>query len=218
MKKKAIFDLLLLLTVFWTSWLFRTYFLPVFQGAFVVISTSLIAVLIINLRRIDYRNIGFLRRKINKSFFKEVLTVSLLIFATQFIGVLIVGFLFGMPDNSSAVTHQPKSAIGFILDIVFMVWIVTAVGEEFLFRGIIINRLDQLFKNVNIKLYLISLIQAIWFGLGHQSQGLPGIIITTLIGFVLGIYIIKNRKLGLWPIIVAHGLIDTIVLTINFIS
>ena len=84
----------------------------------------------------------------------------------------------------------------------------------------IINRLGELFKtkNFSTRLYVIALIQAIWFGLGHQSQGFSGVLITGLIGFGLGLYILKNRKSGLWPIIVAHGLINTIVLTLNFIG
>ena len=54
--------------------------------------------------------------------------------------------------------------------------------------------------------------------MGHQSQGVSGIIVTGLIGFALGIYVLKNSKQGLFPLIVAHGLIDTIVLTIYFIK
>ena len=220
MKKEAILDLILLLIGFWTSWYFKAYFPLTVQGPFVVVSTSIIAIIIIKIRHIDFRSIGFVKRKIDRRFFRVVFTIVLLIFALQFIGIFIIGFMFGSPSDSTAITQQPKSVIGFILDNIFIVWIVTALGEEFIFRGIIINRLEELFKtkSFGIKLYVIALIQSIWFGLGHQSQGLSGILITGLIGFGLGIYLLKNKKSGLWPLIVAHGLVNTIVLTVNFIS
>jgi len=219
MNKKALLDLVLLLIVFWTSWYFRSYIQLEFQGAFVIIITSLVSLLIIRLRGIDYKSIGFTKLEFNESFFKKVAFVSLLILAILCIGIIIFGLLFGFPDESLAVTTQPKSVLGFILDNIFMVWIITALGEEFIFRGIIINRLNELLETINSnkKIYAISLFQAIWFGLVHQSQGLSGIIITGLIGFGLGLYILKNKKSGLWPLIVGHGLIDTFILTLNFI-
>ena len=220
MKKEAILDILLLLIVFWTSWYVKAYFPPTVQGPFVAVSTSIFAIIIIKLRRIDFRSIGFVRLTIDKHFFRKIFNVALLIFALQFMGLLIIGFIFGNPSDSTAVTQQPKSIIGFILDNIFIVWIVTALGEEFIFRGFIINRLEELFKtkNFNTKLYVIALVQAIWFGLGHQSQGLSGILITGLIGFGLGIYLLKNKKSGLWPLILAHGLVNTVVLTVSFFS
>ena len=220
MKKEAILDLILLLIVFWTSWYFKAYFPLTVQGPFVVVSTGITAIIIIKFRRIDFRSIGFVKLTIDRRFFRDVFTVALLIFALQFIGLIIIGFIFGSPSDSTAVTQQPKSVIGFILDNIFIVWIVTALGEEFIFRGIIINRLEEIFKtkSFSAKLYVIAIIQAIWFGLGHQSQGLSGILITGIIGFGLGIYLLKNKKSGLWPLILAHGLVNTVVLTVSFFS
>ena len=219
MNKKAISDVLVLFIVFWLSWYFNDFLQKEFHGAFVVLITSTAAFIILKLRRLSLNDIGFIKRDLNKGFFREVIYVSVLIFAIQFIGVLITTSLFGSPEPGNAVINQPKTLIGFLIDIIFMVWIVTAIGEEFIFRGIILNRLKFIFKDYNIKysIYLISGIQAIWFGIAHPSQGISGIIVTGLIGFALGIYVLKNSKQGLWPLIIAHGLIDTIVLTINFV-
>ena len=197
MKKKAILDLVLLLIVFVASWYFKAYFPLTVQGPFVVVSTGLTAMIIIKFRRIDFRDIGFIRRTIDKRFFREIFNIALLIFALLCVGLFIIGFIFGSPSESTAVTQQPKSIIGFILDNIFIVWIVTALGEEFIFRGIIINRLEELFKtkSLSIKLYVIALIQAIWFGLGHQSQGLSGILITGLIG-IAWLMRLEKKKAG----------------------
>jgi membrane protease YdiL (CAAX protease family) len=216
---KILLDLIFLLLVFSSSWYFKSYLPVELQGAFVIVSLSLVSIFILKKRSLSLEEIGLNKISINNSFFREVITVSILIFLIQALGLLIIGFLLGKPEAGSAIDNQPETLIGFLLDIVFNVWLITAIGEEFIFRGIILNRFSTLFKNKNNKytIYLVSGLQAIWFGLAHQSQGLSGILITGFIGFALGVYFLKFSKFGLWPLIIAHGLIDTVVLTIFFI-
>lgn len=219
-KYKILLDLILLLLVFSTSWYFKSYLPIILQGAFVIVSVVLVSIFILKKRSLSLGQIGLKKVAINSSFFREVITVSILIFSVQALGLLVIGFLIGTPESGTAIDNQPETLIGFLLDIVFNVWLITAIGEEFIFRGIILNRLRALFNNENNKftIYLVSGLQAIWFGLAHQSQGISGILITGLIGFALGLYVIKFSKFGLWPLIVAHGVVDTAVLTIFFIN
>jgi membrane protease YdiL (CAAX protease family) len=217
---KSSLDLIVLLIVFCTAWYFKSHLPIMLQGAFVIVTTSLTAFIIIKKRKIPFKALGLQRIAINGSFFREVITVSVLIFIVQLLGILIIGSLLGSPESGAAIDNQPLTTTGFLLDIIFNVWLITAIGEEFIFRSIIINRFRALYNNTKsgYTIYLIAGLQAIWFGLAHPSQGLSGILITGLIGFVLGIYLLKFSKNGLWPLIIAHGLIDTIVLTIFFIS
>ena len=217
-KYKILLDLIFLLFVFSGSWYFKSYLPIELQGAFVIVSVSLFSIFILKQRSLSFDQIGLNKITINKSFFREVTTVVVLIFIVQVLGLLVIGYLLGRPESGTAIDNQPQTILGFLLDIVFNVWIITAIGEEFIFRGIILNRLRALFNIDNNKsyIYLVSGLQAIWFGLAHQSQGSSGILITALIGFVLGVYILRYSKFGLWPLIVAHGLVDTIVLTISF--
>lgn len=217
-KYKILLDLIFLLFVFSASWYFKSYLPIELQGAFVIVSVSLFSIFILKQRSLSFGQIGLNKITINKSFFREVTTVAVLIFIVQALGLLVIGFLLGRPEAGTAIENQPQTILGFLLDIVFNVWIITAIGEEFIFRGIILNRLRALFNIDNNKssIYLVSGLQAIWFGLAHQSQGASGILITALIGFVLGVYILRYSKFGLWPLIVAHGLVDTVVLTISF--
>jgi len=219
-KYKILLDLIFLLLVFSTSWYLKSYLPVLLQGAFVIISVVLISIFILKKRSLSLGQIGLKKVAINNSFFREVITVSILIFSVQALGLLVIGFLIGTPESGTAIDNQPETLIGFLLDIVFNVWLITAIGEEFIFRGIILNRLRALFNNENNKstIYLVSGLQATWFGLAHQSQGISGILITGLIGFALGVYVIKFSKFGLWPLIVAHGVVDTAVLTIFFIN
>lgn len=220
MRQRPLVDLLLLFIVFWTSWHYKEFFPQTIRGPLVIISTSLTALIIIRIRKLSTGDIGFLKRVLDKKFIKEVGFISLLIFSIQFFGILIIGALLGPPEQSSAIENQPESIIGFIVDVVFVTWIIIALGEEFLFRGIVINRLKAILGSYNLKAsnYLIAGLQAFWFGAAHPSQGFSGMLITGIIGFTLGIYFLKNEKGGLWPLVIAHAFIDTLVLSITFIS
>jgi len=217
-KHKILLDLILLLLVFSTSWYFKSYLPVALQGAFVIVSISLVSIFILKKRSLSFSEIGLNKITLNNSFFREIITVSVLIFLVQALGLLIIGFLLERPEAGTVIDNQPETIIGFLLDIVFNVWLITAIGEEFIFRGIILNRLCVLFNNENNKstIYLVSGLQAIWFGLAHQSQGASGILITGFIGFALGVYVLKFSKFGLWPLIIAHGIVDTVVLTMFF--
>ena len=220
-KYKILLDLIFLLLVFCASWYFKSNLPVELQGAFVIVSMSLVSIFILKKRSLSFGEIGLNKiSSINNSFFREVITVSVLIFLVQALGLLVIGVFFGKPEAGTAIDNQPETLVGFLLDIIFNVWLITAIGEEFIFRGIILNRLSALFNNENNKytIYLVSGLQAIWFGLAHQSQGASGILITGFIGFALGVYVLKFSKFGLWPLIIAHGLVDTVVLTMFFIN
>lgn len=96
--------------------------------------------------------------------------------------------------------------IGFMI---LVVWGTAAFGEEMMFRGFLLNNLQALFGGGSIAMILAIIGQAILFGLGHGYQGVYGIILTGAIGLVMGIiYWLGGR--WLLPVIIAHGLIDTI--------
>lgn len=222
MRIKPIIDLVILFGAFVLAWELRSSLPDGLQGPSVLIVVSLISFVIMKLRKLTFRQIGFETRSPGDGLLREAFLVAGLIFVIQFIGIIVIGSLFGNPEQGTAITTQPTSIIGFIVDIVFITWLITGIGEEFFFRGVLINRLKESLSGLklidNHLIFLISGIQAIWFGAAHPSQGLSGMLIAGLIGFGLGIYFLKNQKAGLWPLAIAHALIDTIVLTISFLN
>ena len=58
---------------------------------------------------------------------------------------------------------------------------------------------------------------AIIFGSMHVYQGLAGMIGTGIIGFIIGLYYLAGGR-RLFPVIIAHGIINTIGLTAYYLS
>ena len=51
--------------------------------------------------------------------------------------------------------------------------------------------------------FLAVFIAAVLFGLGHLAQGLLGVCLTGILGFLLGVIMILHRSI--WPAVIAHG-------------
>lgn len=92
-----------------------------------------------------------------------------------------------------------------------VVWITAAFLQELVFRSFFINALDILFGRNSSSPWIAVIISSTVFGLMHAWQGVGGIIMTTLIGFVLGItYLLNGRRI--WSLVLVKGILDTITL------
>jgi hypothetical protein len=115
-------------------------------------------------------------------------------------------------------TQQPEALSGFLLDIFFGVWIGAAIGEEVFFRGFLLARFTTLFGGGRLALALAVIAQAIWFGSGHISQGISGMIMAATIGLVLGVFFLTRARRALLPLIIGHGMVDTVSQTIFYLN
>lgn len=97
-------------------------------------------------------------------------------------------------------------------------WIIGGFTEELLFRGFLVNRFEKLFSKVPVSVVLAVVIQALIFGQQHMYyQGVIGLVETGTIGLVAGaIYIFCGRRL--WPLIISHGLINTLGMTMIYLG
>ena len=89
-------------------------------------------------------------------------------------------------------------------------WFTAAFFEELLWRGYLMNRLVDLQGKKTKLAWVIALVgSAIIFGLGHTYQGLGGVIKIATFGLLFGAAFLTTRQ-NLWPVIIAHALLDTI--------
>lgn len=96
-----------------------------------------------------------------------------------------------------------------------LVWTLAAFGEEFVFRGYLLNRIAQLWDGPRAALSMgVVLSSALW-SISHFYQGIAGVILVTLHGFVFGVLYLLVRR-NLWFTIFAHGVYDTTALLLIF--
>jgi membrane protease YdiL (CAAX protease family) len=87
--------------------------------------------------------------------------------------------------------------------------------EEFLYRGLVINRLATLFGGGRSGLLAAALLNGLPFGIIHFEWGLGGILMTTVMGSVLGVMFLLTGR-NLWPLIVAHATLDALLMTMLY--
>lgn len=99
-------------------------------------------------------------------------------------------------------------------------WISGGLFEELFFRAFMISRLQKAFSGLPAGLAtgLAILLPALVFGYGHfYYQGLRGLFVTGMIGVVLGVlYLVYKRNL--WPLILAHALVDSLAFTAMYLD
>jgi membrane protease YdiL (CAAX protease family) len=111
-------------------------------------------------------------------------------------------------DMHSAVAFYPRSAPNLDLQLVFIVSVVNGVYEEAFVAGYAITALSQ----VRGPLTAINVSTGIRL-LCHLYQGPVGILAIVPMGILYGTVFVRTRQL--WPLIVAHILIDIVGLAVS---
>jgi membrane protease YdiL (CAAX protease family) len=217
MRRRAFVDIVILAFVFWSIWSLR--FAGVQNiGLWSILAAVGAGAILMAMRKESWRDIGFCAGGNARFVFSRAAEFSVLTLVTGF-AVIGIATAFGYPPSQSAVlAQQPETYPGFLLDIVFGVWIGAAIGEELLFRGILLSKFATLFGGGRSALVLAILAQAIWFGAGHVSQGVSGMIMTGAIGAVVGTYFVTRGRRALIPLMIGHGFVDTVSQTIYFVG
>ena len=88
----------------------------------------------------------------------------------------------------------------------------SSFGEEVVYRGFLMTRIQDLLGG-QTKLALMGalILSSIIFGFAHFEWGPTGIVQTTCMGLALGTSFLWTKR-RLWPLIVAHAVMDTMLL------
>ena len=163
---------------------------------------------------LGWRDLGFPKRMPVGRFVWLTVAVLIAIFGVvSFIVTPLLRWLGAPPMDTSLLVNLIEGDLQlYLLFLIPVGWGSAAFGEELLMRGFVLNRFTVL-MGTNWALVL----QALLFSLGHAYQGVTGMVNVFVVGLLLGIvYLRANRNL--WPAIVAHGLIDTISLTLIYLG
>jgi membrane protease YdiL (CAAX protease family) len=147
-----------------------------------------------------------------------VLAAISVVAMVSLVSFVLVKMGFDGADNSSDryrfFLGKPYLFVSYLFGVI---WVGAALGEELFMRGFILNRLADMFGHHKTGWAAAVLVQAVVFGMMHVSQGVPGIIATGMVGLVFGTYYVVSKK-RLFPIILAHGLVNTIGMTAYYFS
>jgi len=120
----------------------------------------------------------------------------------------------GTPDPSFVLALVTESPQMFALWVVAVAWFAAGFGEEVLYRGFLMDRLERL-AGLRGRAWAVLVIQALLFGLPHAYQGMGGMVVTAMVGLLLGW--IRNRCGGnLWAAILAHAMVDTVMMSLAY--
>ena len=116
--------------------------------------------------------------------------------------------VFGWAPMRTDALGFVRGDLAALLGMLAVAWTSAAIGEEVLFRGFLQGRLHALFGAGRGAGIAAAASQALLFGVAHAYQGPSGIVVTGAIGLVFGLLYLRARTL--WPLVIAHGLVDTV--------
>lgn len=129
-------------------------------------------------------------------------------YAAAVAATIVATQLLGWPPTDASRFADLPGNVPRLLGALAVVWTTAAFGEELLFRGFVQGRLQALLGTRAYAGPLAAALQAALFGLAHAYQGPTGMLVAGSIG--LGFGLLRLRCRSVWPLILAHGLIDTV--------
>ena len=120
------------------------------------------------------------------------------------------------PEVEGVIDMVIETPLTFAFSVVVVAWFSAGFGEEMVWRGFLFDRLTRL-RGLGSNMALVLVVQAVLFGLPHIYQGVGGVLITGTIGLFLG-WLRIVLKGNLWANIIAHGAVDTIMLSLGYME
>lgn len=122
-------------------------------------------------------------------------------------GPYIVAWTGFAPDNSRLMLMIGNLPI-FILATT-IAWITAAFFEEIVFRGFVLSRIHTGVGGGKVAIAVAWVLSSLLFGALHFLDGVGQVMLASLAGLVIGLFVILPRQ-TLWPAIIAHGVLNTI--------
>ncbi len=182
-------------------------------GAVAVVAAVLLATLLLRRRHESWAALGFCRpQRLGSAIAWGIGTFAVLLLLLPVLLEPITVALRFPPQSLERLGDLQGDPIQYWILLLPLGWGTAAFGEELLYRGFLNARLTQLFGESSLAPVFGGLGQAVLFGLVHLYLGPTGVLDAFAIGLVAaGVYAADGRNL--WPLIIAHGLVDTVGLT-----
>ena len=223
LKQQTVFEIILVLGTMLLIKGVADRFDVIGAGGIAMWAGILIATLFMKNENITWKDRGLSLPIGKKNWIKSIgLTLFIIVISIAFMALVppIISDLIGVSIPESS-TDRFEFFLGnplvFAFYLITVIWIGAAMGEELLMRGFLLNSLFRLFGESKKGLTWAVVLHAIIFGMLHISQGIPGIISTAVVAIILGCVYLYNSR-NLFPLIIAHGLINSIGLFAYYLS
>jgi len=181
-----------------------------FDNDYVIFIAALVAIVAVAIEtRAPIRALGLSRpRSIMRTIAIGIALGIVLLAFSKLMLTPIVERLTGIPRDLSAFDFL-RGDTGAFLRLLPLVWLSAAIGEEIVFRGFLIGRLELAFGGASrIATSAAVILATTLFAFAHAYQGPTGILITGILGLVFAVLYVATGR-NLWTNIVAHGVYDT---------
>lgn len=171
----------------------------------------------LRLRRLSWRDIGFTRPPAMQRAIAIGIVAGLAIelFAITITTPWIASMTGTPPDVSDL-----QDVVGnwqLLLIVLVVSWVLAAFGEELAFRGYLMNRVADGFGRTRVAWIISLAVVSVFFGIGHGTQGVAGIVQESLSGCLLGVLFLASGR-NLTVPIVAHGVSNSLALVLIYLN
>lgn len=195
--------------------------MPLLRHTYIAFAVVLLLIVWLKLRGEQLATFGLIAprwlRYIGLGLLLAVVQIAVDNVMRQYTTPLIVEWTGANPNLDAETFASIKGDLPVYLMIIPAVWVFAAFGEEFLYRGYLLNRLADIFGGGRVAWSFAILGQAIAFALAHWYQGPVGMFSIGVGAIISGIAVSAWGR-NLWPAIVAHGLMDTIGFTMLYLG
>ena len=182
----------------------------------------------IRVRGESWRSIGLpfqlpTYRDAGRTLWQSVLILIVAVAAFIF-GSIVMANVVGIPEGANMTQYDYlRGNVPLLLLSLIGVYIVSSFGEEVVYRGFLITRLEELFGGSTssganssgaIRAVIVS---SVFFGFAHYQWGAMGIGQTTCMGAALALSFVWTKR-NLWPLILAHAYMDSLLLIPLFLA
>lgn len=128
------------------------------------------------------------------------------------LGAVVMAILVGRPVPADFSGYDYLSGnLPMLAAALVSVFLVSSLGEEVIYRGFLITRLEELGGGGKTARRLAVIGSSVLFGLVHFSWGPAGMVQTALMGLALGVAFLVVRR-NLWILVLAHFYMDAILM------
>ena len=136
------------------------------------------------------------------------LAIFMIVVITLLQELLILIFPIVVSTNMSRFGMLHGNLPNLIFNVV-VIWITAGFIEELVWRAYLINRFTDIFGQTRKASVIAIFCSSSLFGIVHFYQGPSGMLLAGVTGLLFSVAFLIRRR-NLWPLVIAHGLINTI--------